>query len=143
MLTSSQAVLVQESFALIAPIGEDVAALFYARLFEIDPSLEAMFPKSIETQGQRLMQVLTTAVRGVDDLDGFLPFLRELGRRHVGYGVRDEHYETVAEALLWTLQIGLHAGFTSEVHEAWTTWYWLLADAMKVGAADELLATSA
>ena len=142
-MTPRQKLLVRTTFDQISQITDTVALLFYARLFEIDPSLEAMFPKSIETQGQRLMQVLTTAVRGVDDLDGFLPFLRELGRRHVGYGVRDEHYETVAEALLWTLQIGLHAGFTSEVHEAWTTWYWLLADAMKVGAADELLATSA
>ena len=60
-----------------------------------------------------------------------------------GYGVRDEHYETVAVALLWALEIGLHEGFTVEVRDAWATVYWLLADAMKAGAADCTLARSA
>jgi hypothetical protein len=33
MVTSSQKVLVQNSFASLAPIVEDVAALFYRKLF--------------------------------------------------------------------------------------------------------------
>ena len=43
MLTQAQKTLVQESFATIAPIADDAAALFYRRLFELDPSLEHMF----------------------------------------------------------------------------------------------------
>jgi hemoglobin-like flavoprotein len=142
-MTPRQKLLVRTTFDQISHITDTAALLFYAKLFEVDPSLEAMFPKNIETQGQRLMEVVSVAVRGLDDPERFLPMLRALGRRHVRYGVRDEHYETVAEALVWTLQIGLHAGFTQEVREAWTAWYWLLADAMKAGAAEELLARSA
>jgi hemoglobin-like flavoprotein len=43
MLTQAQVTLVQETFAVIAPIADDAAALFYRRLFAIDPSLRAMF----------------------------------------------------------------------------------------------------
>ena len=60
-----------------------------------------------------------------------------------GYGVRDEHYGTVAVALLSTLALGLGDAFTDEVREAWATVYWVLADTMKAGAADGLLAKSA
>jgi hypothetical protein len=57
--------------------------------------------------------------------------------------VRVEHDAEAAEAPLWALQIGLHAGFTSEVREAWAAFSWLLADAMQAGAADEAPAASA
>ena len=38
MVTKTQKTLVQQSFAAVAPIARD-AALFYQRLFELDPSL--------------------------------------------------------------------------------------------------------
>ena len=60
--------------------------------------------------------------------------LRNLGARHVGYGVREEHYVTVGTALLWTLSAGLGEKFTPEVREAWTAAYGLLADVMQFGA---------
>lgn len=59
-------------------------------------------------------------------------------RRHAGYGVRDEHYEAVATALIWTLGTGLGDAFTPEVREAWATMYWIVADTMKEGAAEPL-----
>jgi hemoglobin-like flavoprotein len=142
-MTPRQKLLVRTTFDHILQITDTAALLFYAKLFEVDPSVVGMFPMKIESQGRMLMLVVTRAVRGMDDLECLLPVLRELGRRHLRYGVRDEHYETVVEAMVWALQIGLHAGFTAEVREAWTAWYWLLADAMKAGAAEELLTASA
>ena len=56
--------------------------------------------------------------------------------RHAGYQVRDEHYETVGEALLWTLGRGLGAAFTAETQAAWAKTYWTLAETMKAGARD-------
>src|SRR5262249_31290847 len=52
------------------------------------------------------------------------------GRRHAGYGVKERDYETVGEALLWTLEQGLGPGFTPEIREAWTGFYQLVADTM-------------
>ena len=62
--------------------------------------------------------------------------MQALGRRHAGYGVTDEHYETVGEALLWTLHQGLGEDFTPNVAAAWATAYALLADVMKQAAAE-------
>jgi hemoglobin-like flavoprotein len=58
MLTTTQKTLVQDTFATIVPIADDAAALFYRRLFEIDPSLRGMFPEDIAPQRKKLVQTL-------------------------------------------------------------------------------------
>lgn len=142
-MTPHQKMLVQTSFAQVRPIADTASALFYAKLFELDPSLRPMFTTDIKAQGQKLMDMLTVATSGLDHLDRLVPAVQTLGRRHAGYGVRDEHYETVGVALFSTLALGLGSAFTDEVREAWVTVYWLLADTMKAGAADAALVTSA
>lgn len=143
MVTMTQIELVQTSFAVIAPIADDAAALFYRRLFEIDPSLRQMFPGDLSEQRKKLMQMLTAAVKGLPRLDRLVPVVEDLGRRHTGYGVRDEHYETVGAALLWTLEKGLGGAFTPDVREAWTAVYGVLASTMKRAAASQAAAAAA
>jgi hemoglobin-like flavoprotein len=138
MLTHVQKVLVQESFATIIPIADDAAALFYRRLFEIDPSLRRMFRGDMSEQRKKLLQMLTAAVKGLDRLDQLVPVVQELGRRHATYGVADAHYDTVGEALLWTLEKGLGSAFTPETKEAWATVYGLLASTMQEAARETL-----
>jgi hemoglobin-like flavoprotein len=138
MLTSAEKTLVQTSFATIAPIADDAAVLFYQRLFELDPSLRSMFPSDMTGQRQKLMHMLTAAVKGLDHLDHLVPVLEDLGRRHATYGVLEAHYETVGAALLWTLQMGLGAAFTPEVKAAWTTVYGLVASTMQSAAREAL-----
>lgn len=140
MLTNAQKVLVQESFAAIVPIADDAAALFYRRLFEIDPSLQQMFRGDMAEQRKKLMQMLTAAVKGLDRLDQLVPVVQDLGRRHATYGVADAHYGTVGAALLWTLEKGLGAAFTPDTKEAWASVYGLLASTMQQAARDALAA---
>ena len=140
MLTAAQKTLVQTSFATIVPIADDAAALFYKRLFELDPSLQAMFRGSMPEQRKKLMQMLTAAVKGLDRIEQLVPVVEDLGRRHVNYGVEDRHYEPVGEALLWTLEMGLGSAFTPETKQAWTEVYGLLATTMKNAAREALAA---
>ena len=142
MVTERQKTLVQQSFTTIAPIADDVAALFYRRLFELDPSLERMFRGDMAEQRKRLMQMLTAAVKGLDHIERLVPVVQDLGRRHGTYGVTDAHYDTVARALLWTLEKGLGSAFSAEMKDAWTEVYTLLATTMK-NAANEVLASAA
>ena len=86
MLTETQIALVQSSFATIAPSADDAAALFYNRLFEIDPSLRQMFKGDMAEQRRKLMQMLSAAVKGLQRLDRLVPVVEDLGRRHAGYG---------------------------------------------------------
>ena len=133
-ITAVQKTLVQDTFASIAPSSHDTAVLFYRRLFELDPPLERLFLSDMAQQRKKLMQMLAAAVNGLDRLDQLIPVVEDLGRRHVAYGVREEHYDTVGAALLWTLRKGLGDAFTPEVEDAWTAVYGLLASTMK-GAA--------
>ena len=139
MVTNTQKVLVQESFAAVVPIADDAAVLFYRRLFELDPALQRMFRGDMTEQRRKLMQMLTAAVKGLDRLDQLVPVVEDLGRRHVGYGVADAHYDTVGAALLWTLENGLGDAFTAEVKDAWVAVYGLLAGTMKNAAKQSLV----
>ena len=133
-MTPDQKFLVQNTFEKVAPRAEEVATLFYDRLFELDPSVKPLFTSDIHEQGRKLMQMIAVAVRGLDRLEEIVPAVQELGRRHVDYGVQEQHYDTVGAALLWTLEQGLQEEFTAETKEAWATVYGLLAQTMKDAA---------
>ena len=126
--------LVQTSFAQVRRIADVAAALFYRRLFELDPTLRSLFKGDLKEQGRKLMDMLTLAVKGLDRPEALLPALAALGRRHAGYGVNEHDYETVGEALLWTLEQGLGPNFTPDVREAWEAVYRLVAGAMREAA---------
>jgi hemoglobin-like flavoprotein len=133
-MTPAEVNLVKHTWSRVVPIKETAASLFYGRLFELDPSLKPLFKGDITEQGAKLMATLNAVVGSLDKLDEVVPVAQALAVRHVGYGVRPEHYDTVGAALLWTLERGLGAGFTADVAKAWTVAYTALAGAMK-GAA--------
>lgn len=129
-MTPLQISIVQQSWEHVLPIRDQAAELFYQRLFELDPSVKALFTGDMAQQGRKLMTMINVAVSGLNDLDALVPAVRALGRRHAGYGVTAGHYATVGAALLWTLQKGLGDGFTRDVNEAWAATYGLLASTM-------------
>lgn len=135
-MTPVEIKLVQDSWAKVKPISETAAELFYGKLFELDPSVKPMFKGDMKEQGKKLMGILNTAVNALDKLETIVPAVQDMGKRHVDYGVKDEHYDTVGEALIWTLGAGLKDDFTEETKAAWITVYTLVADTMKAAAAD-------
>ena len=126
--------LVQATWRQVQPVAGDAAALFYTRLFDLDPSLKPLFRGDMKEQGRKLMSMIGFAVNGLSRLDSLRPGLQALGQRHAGYGVRDEHYDTVAAALIWTLERGLGAAFDREVKAAWVAAYGALSSVMKDAA---------
>jgi hemoglobin-like flavoprotein len=133
-MTPAQVAAVKSSFAVVLPIADKAGAIFYGKLFALDPSLRGMFGEDINEQARKLMQVLNFAVENLEQPDILMPAVRDLGKRHVGYGVKDPHYETVAAALLDTLGEALGGRFTPEVKQAWVDAYTLLAGEMKEAA---------
>lgn len=134
-MTPEQIALVQTTWAQVAPNSKEVANIFYRRLFEIAPEVIPLFPDDMEEQGRKLMQTLALAVASLTRLEDILPAVQEMGRRHIEYDVKEEQYDTVGVALLWTLEQGLGDQFTPEVAEAWAQTYTTLANAMKDAAA--------
>jgi len=137
-MTPEQKTLVQNSFEQVLPIADVAAELFYGRLFELDPSLRHLFRGDMKAQGRALMGMIQVAVVGLDKLERIVPAVQNLGRRHAGYGVTDAHYNTVAKALLWTLEQGLGEAFTPEVKAAWVEVYTVLATVMKDAASEPI-----
>lgn len=127
--------LVKASWAKVAPIAEQAAELFYGKLFELNPAFKSLFKTDMKEQGRKLMAMLNTAVNSLDKIETIVPVVQDMGRRHVAYGVKDEDYDTVGAALLWTLEQGLGEGFTTEVKNAWADTYTLVATTMKTAAA--------
>lgn len=130
-MTPTQIGLVQESWKYVVPIKDEAAQLFYRRLFELNPSLQPLFKGDMAEQRRKLMAILGVAVNSLNKVDALVPALQDLGRKHNGYGVQPQDYETVGAALLWTLEQGLGAHFTPEVRAAWTETYGLVASTMK------------
>ncbi len=127
--------IVQRSWQQVLPIKDIAAELFYARLFALDPSLKTLFKGNMKEQGSKLMTMIGVAVTNLDRPETLMPVLKGLGSRHGGYGVKDHHYDTVAQALLDTLQGGLGDAFTPEVKAAWIDVYGVLAGTMRSEAA--------
>jgi hemoglobin-like flavoprotein len=135
-MTPRQIELIRASWAAVEPVAYRTATFFYYQLFELDPTLERLFLRAdMAKQRKVLMQTLAVVVKSLDRLDTILPAVEALGRRHAGYGVRAEHYETVGVALLWTLEEGLGAAFDEETRDAWATAYGTLTSVM-IGAAE-------
>lgn len=133
-LSTLQKHLIRRSFGVIAGQSEMIGQLFYARLFALNPALRALFKHDMNEQVHKLMGMIALCVNYLDDEAALLSTVEELGARHVTYGVRDEYYATVGEALLWALSEGLGTACTPQVHEAWTALYNLMAQTALRGA---------
>lgn len=133
-MNSAEINLVQGTFDVVRPNALAVAEIFYKRLFTLDPSLRPLFKGDMVHQSRMLMAMLGAAVNGLTNLEALVPVVRQLGARHVNYGVQDAHYDTVGSALLWTLDEGLGEKFTPAVRDAWTAAYGLLSSVMLLGA---------
>jgi nitric oxide dioxygenase len=136
-MTPEQIAQVQQSFAKVAPVADEAAALFYGRLFEIAPELRSLFRHDMAEQGGKLMATLAVVVNGLTRLDAILPAASALAKRHVAYGVRADHYQPVGAALLWTLERSLGTQWTPDLERAWTAAYATLASYMTGEAYDD------
>jgi methyl-accepting chemotaxis protein len=133
-MTPKQIILVQESWKKVLPQAAQAAEIFYNSLFEFDPNLKPLFKNNITEQGKKLMTMLDTAVKLLNSPDKLIPAVQKLGIRHLDYGVKSSHYDTVGKALLKTLEAGLGDDFTTPVKRAWTAVYKMLATTMKAAA---------
>lgn len=133
-MTPARVQLVRDTWALVLPIQQQAAALFYERLFQIAPEVQPLFRGDKVEQGAKLMAALNTLVLSLGRMEQMLPMARELAIRHVAWGVQPAHYEQVGQALLWTLRKGLGDAATPEVMTGWAEAYGELSGAMKAAA---------
>jgi hemoglobin-like flavoprotein len=133
-MTPEQAQIIKLTFAQVMRNKDKVGVTFYDRLFTIAPEVRPLFKGDVAEQSRKLMDTLALAVGMLREMPTLMMTLQGLARRHVGYGVRDEHYDKVGEALLWTLEKGLGDAFTPQVRDAWAALYATVAKVMRDAA---------
>ena len=88
------------SLARFLARGDELAATFYAILFETYPYLRSLFPADMAAQRTKLTEMLAWIVACLDRPDETLPAIADLGRRHAGYGAKPEHYPLIRDTLV-------------------------------------------
>lgn len=130
-MTEAEIRLVKQSWRTLRAIDPTIVGdLFYSKLFMANPSLRNMFPKNMDDQYRKLMDMLSVIIARLDRIDELNDDIAAMARRHVHYGVRPAHYKLVGNALLWTLRQGLGQDWTLDVEQAWTKCYSNLSDTM-------------
>src|SRR6185369_2614125 len=146
-MTARQVNLLKTSFEKILLNREQVAELFYNRLFLLNPSFRNMFKNNMKEQGQKLILTLEYVVSNFKPLpSGEYPLeqslrnsLMKLGNDHKAiYGVKSAHYHKLEDTLLWTLEVVLGTDFTREVKLSWVTAYAEIAKWMMKGEINEI-----
>lgn len=128
-MTPRQRHLVQSTWEYVLPLASIAVELFYARLFRLDPSLRPFIAEKLPAQKRILVPGLTILVHGLNDLDSFLPAIRQLGRRPDCDGIAYAAPDTLRDALLHTLGEILGPLYTLETESAWNAFYDLIAGA--------------
>jgi hemoglobin-like flavoprotein len=126
----------ETSFDLIAPRGDELMDVFYARLFAAAPSVRPLFPEDMARQKTMLLGALVLLRKSLRDLDAIVPKLRALGARHVGYGAVPEHYPVVGEVLIASMAAVAGDAWLPEHESAWSAAFDVVASTMIAGAAE-------
>jgi hemoglobin-like flavoprotein len=136
-LSPKQKRLLRESFESVREYESSIFVLFYGRLFEIAPEARALFKIDIRQQAAKLTDTLRTLVETLEQFEQLIPYLVELGQRHVAYGVEPYLYEKLRAALAWAMGQALGAEFDPETRTAWETILTEVSAAMLKGACSE------
>lgn len=130
MFTNEEIAAIRSSWILMAANRERAGALFYQILFRRAPSLRPLFREGPQVQGRKLMDTLATVVDSIDRIELIVPVVEELGRRHVDFGARSEHFGIVGAALQDTLREICGTRFDARSEAAWSKAYAAIAEIM-------------
>lgn len=115
-----------------------LAETFYARLFELQPTIRGLFPSDLAAQQMKFGQTVQTVLQLIDgavlepttsadhppSMNGELASaLANLGARHRDYGALPQHYAAVGEALMAALSSVSQPQLSAEELQAWRRLY--------------------
>jgi hemoglobin-like flavoprotein len=123
-----------ESFALVSARSDEFTRTFYGILFERHPELRGLFPKSMDAQRRKLAETLGSVVMNLSRPALIRHDLLELGRGHVGYGAREEHYPLICDALVTAMGRVVGPTWTPELERDWRRALQLISVLMIEGA---------
>ena len=124
----------EQSFATLAGVGDEMTRVFYDTLFARVPAVRAMFPPDLAQQRQKLLATLAWVVANLKNRDSMLAAVDALGRRHRGYGATAAHYPIVASCLLSAMRTVGGDQFGDEAAADWEVAINLIGERMIAAA---------
>ena len=111
-ITPRQVDLIRRSFDSMWPVRGKLAALFYLRFFELVPDARPLFPMEMERQNLKLMDMIAAIVGAIENKELFRSILIHIGRDHVRFGAKPQHFVAFGDALIW----GPRAAIRRHIH---------------------------
>ena len=128
--------LLRKSFEALRPRGDAMVTSFYSILFTRHPDIGKMFKNTnMEEQRKKFFATLDELIRHLEEPDKTMADLLLLGNHHIDYGVRNEQYPLVCDALVEAMKQNAGPIWTAEVEQAWRDAYAAVSDIMKKGGA--------
>jgi hemoglobin-like flavoprotein len=84
---------------------------------------QRLFPKDMERQHLRLMDMIAAIVGALDKGELFQSIIRYAGHQHADFGVQPSHFVAFGDALIWSLEQQFGTAFTPEQRQAWMSRY--------------------
>lgn len=129
MLNNAEKDLITRTYIKINAERHRAAMLFYHRFLELAPDARPLFASSdMYEQGRVFMNMLDRMVRSIYLSADLNHELDALGQRHIRYGVKNEHFDKMEDALIWTIEQLLGDTATLEITELWRKVYRLMAE---------------
>ena len=123
--------LLESSFSQIRAQETEFMTYFYTTLFADYPQVKPLFANTImQKQAKQLFKSLVFVIENLRYPDVLTKTLKDLGTRHIQYGVQPEHYPMVGNTLLKTLSVFLNSAWTSNTEKAWSDAYTSIAELM-------------
>ncbi|MCA9588462.1 MAG: flavohemoprotein [Myxococcales bacterium] len=116
----------------IALTRDDFAERFYARLFAQHPECQPLFKRnSAGAQNKMFAQKLCAIVDAIEEPERVVAEASAIAKTHAEYGVRDEMYGWVGDALVATLRDANGDDWSDEAERSWSAAYEALAAAIR------------
>jgi hemoglobin-like flavoprotein len=127
--------LLRSSFGLVLEREPEITHRFYGVLFEKYPQVKPLFGRnSAKQQEKMLADALVAVMDHLEDASWLEAQLGALGAKHAGYGVTDEMYGYVGDALVTTFSQVAASDWTPEHTAQWSAAYGAITALMLKGA---------
>ncbi|MFT3766980.1 MAG: globin domain-containing protein [Minicystis sp.] len=127
--------VLRQSFDIVVERSPNLTHRFYQILFARYPQAEPLFGRNArQVQEEMLTRALVAVMDHIEDASWLKETLGALGDKHVAYGVTNEMYGWVGDALLATLAEVAGDAWTPEVATAWTDAYGAIAGLVIAGS---------
>lgn len=136
MLSSQSRPLIEATLPLVGERMPSIARNFYSRMFAAHPELfDGLFSRSNQRNGSQ-QQALAGSIAAFATHLMANPdttpeaMLSRIAQKHVSLDIRPQQYDTVYRYLFEAIAEELSDVITSEIADAWTEVYWLMAHAL-------------